>query len=131
MSERDRADRDHWLDRARSDLAAARILAAAIEVTPRVAAGLAHQAAEKALKAAIASLGVDPPRSHDLVALAHRVVATMPLAATDAQLRVLTDAHGKSRYPEPGDLVYDRDEVAMLVELAASVVLDVERALGQ
>ena len=123
-------DARHWLDLARGDLAAARVVAAASGLPSRVAVGMAHHAAEKALKAAIAFLGSDPPRSHDLVALGHRVDASLRIDATDTQLRVLTDAHGRSRYPEPDDVGFDDEDVATLVSIAASVVREVEQALS-
>jgi HEPN domain-containing protein len=88
----------YWLDLARGDLAAARAVSTNADLPPRVAVGLAHQAAEKALKALIAFLGSDPPRSHDLVALAHRVGTAVLLDVGDEDLRTLTDAHSESRF---------------------------------
>jgi HEPN domain-containing protein len=118
----------YWLELARGDLDVARFLAAAAGVPSRVAAGLAHQAAEKALQAVIASSGEEPPRSHDLVALAHRVKARLTLTVSEDALRTLTDAHAQSRYPEPEDPSYDTAEVATLVEIATSVLAAAEHA---
>ncbi len=121
----------YWLDLARGDLAAARVLSAAANVPPRVSAGLAQQAAEKALKALMASLGLEPPRSHDLVALAHRVGTAVSLGVSEDDLRALTDAHTESRYPDFRGLAHDEAEAGALVVIASSIVSDVERALGQ
>lgn len=121
----------YWLDLARGDLAAARAVSTHPELPPRVAAGLAHQAAEKALKARIASLGSDPPRSHDLVALAHRVGTPVALGVGDDGLRALTDAHAESRYPTYRGLAYDTEDAVALVALAMTIVSQVERELGQ
>jgi HEPN domain-containing protein len=121
----------YWLDLARGDLAAARVLAAAANVPPRMSAGFAQQAAEKALKALMTSLGLDPPRSHDLVAVAHRVGTAISLAVGEDDLRALTDAHAESRYPAFRGLAYDEADSIALVEIASSIVSDVERALGQ
>ena len=51
------------------DLFAARHNVADAEVAPRVACGLAHQAAKKAIKALLVVANVDPPKSHDLLRL--------------------------------------------------------------
>lgn len=120
----------YWLDLARGDLAAARVLSEAATVPPRVCAGFAQQAAEKALKALMASLGLEPPRSHDLVALAHRVGTAISLGVDEDDLRALTDAHAESRYPAFRGLTYDEADAVALVEVASCIVSDVERALG-
>jgi HEPN domain-containing protein len=121
----------HWLDLARGELAAAREISANPRLPPRVAVGLAHQAAEKALKARIASLGSDPPRTHDLVDLARRIRWTTSLDADDARLGALSDAYVESRYPTYHDVAYDRDEAAEFVAVATSIVSQMERELGQ
>jgi HEPN domain-containing protein len=132
MSERDLDEPvRYWLELAREDLEAARFLGSAPRVVPRVAAGHAQQAAEKALKAVIAASGREPPRSHDLVALAHDARARMTLTVADDALRNLTDAHMQSRYPESRDPGVDADAAQSLVEIAATVVADVEEALRQ
>jgi HEPN domain len=69
-------------------------------VPRRIAASLAQQAAEKALRAAVASVVGAAPRIHDLVRLAQIAGAPMPSATAD-QLRLLSDAHIQGRYPEP------------------------------
>ena len=120
----------YWLDLARGDLAAARIVSIDVNVPPRVAAGLAHQAAEKALKALIAFVGSDPPRSHDLVALANRATTSV-LDVGEDQLRALDDAYAESRYPTYRGLEYDREEAIALVAVASTIVSQVDRELGQ
>jgi len=120
----------YWLDLARGDLLAAQVLSADASLPPRVAADLAHQAAEKALKGLIASIGSDPPRSHDLVMLAHRVATRLVPEVGDADLRALTDAHAQARYPDHPGLGYDRDETASLVAMAGRIVGQIDRELG-
>ena len=119
----------HWLTLATGDLAAATALVAETTVPPRVAAGLAAQAAEKALKAAIANSGTDPPRSHDLVGLAHRIRGVVGLTVSEDDLRRLTDAHLLARYPEPDEASYDIAEATDLVRVASAVVREVIAAI--
>ncbi len=52
-----------WLRRAKDDLVGARRNATDTEVAPRIACTLAHQAAEKAVKALALNDGVNPPKT--------------------------------------------------------------------
>jgi len=58
-----------WTKKAEGDLRAARLLLAANPPEPDAVAFHAQQAVEKYLKAYLAHLGVDPPRTHDLITL--------------------------------------------------------------
>lgn len=121
----------YWLDLARGDLTAALLVSTDAAVPPRIAAGLAHQAAEKALKARLASFGSDPPRSHDLVALAHRLAPITVLDVDDRDLGALADAHIEARYPTYRSLTYSTEEAADLVAIAESVVNQIARELSE
>jgi HEPN domain-containing protein len=109
------------------DLLGARALLTVPEVPAREAAFLADQAAEKALKAAIASMGIEPPWTHDLVGL--RSHAPQPVIAGTLALDIvaLSAAAVAARYPDEGDPPYEHDEVERLVAIAAEI-LDVVRA---
>ena len=82
----------------------------------------AHQAAEKALKAVIASSGAEPTRTHDLVFLHRRchedVQAALARVDVDALSAVLT----VSRYPEIDEPPFDHEQAALRVADAADVV---------
>lgn len=58
-----------WVDKAEGDLRAARLLLAANPPETDAVAFHAQQAAEKYLKAYLIHLGIDPPRTHDLITL--------------------------------------------------------------
>lgn len=90
---------------------------------------MAQQAAEKALKAAIALDGDEPPRTHDLVALAARLTGPAAIQARVDDLRRLTDAHLSSRYPMPFEPAFDWSEVHELIDSASSLVEDVRQSL--
>src|SRR3989337_845941 len=62
-----------WLRIALGDLLTAAAILGDPALPPGGTAELAQQAAEKALKAAIALDGSEPPRTHDLVLLVQRV----------------------------------------------------------
>jgi HEPN domain-containing protein len=84
----------------------------------RGAATYAQQAAEKALKAAIALTGGEPPRTHDLAALANACSATLP--AID--LAPLTAALSSGRYPDLDAAPYAVHEARHLVSDARIIV---------
>jgi len=90
---------------------------------------MAQQAAEKALKAAFALDGDEPPRTHDLVALAAWLTGAAAIQARVDDLRHLTDAHASSRYPAPFEPPLDRAEVHELIASASSIVEDVRQSL--
>ena len=131
MNDRNKEPRsDYWLSLARQDLMGAHSLLADVSLEPRLSVGLAAQAAEKALKAALAATGVEPPRTHDLVALAHRSRGVVRLIAREIDLRRLSDSHQNARYPDHGEAYYHREEATELVRVADLVVTDVTIALG-
>lgn len=117
-----------WLRWAAEDLLAARHNLADAEVAPRVACGLAHQAAEKAIKALLVVAEVDPPKSHDLLRLVRMLSADAaePFLAVD--LEELTRWAIEGRYPEDLDEAVTGD-ATRAVELAALVVASAEELL--
>ena len=64
------AEAGRWLRFAAEDLRAAETLRSAPGVASRHVATLAQQSAEKALKAGLVPLDIDPPRTHNLALLA-------------------------------------------------------------
>jgi HEPN domain-containing protein len=120
---------DYWLELALGDLIAGRELATTAAVPPRCAAFFAHHAAETALKAIVAHAGSAPPRTHDLVRLAHQCPASVTLAVSVADLRSLTDAHTQAQYPDPLDAPYAADDVGSMLQIASSVVSAAQRAI--
>lgn len=96
---------------------------------PRLAATLAHQAAEEALKAAIALTGQEPPRTHDLVALATSLTGPAGVDVSIGVLRRLSDAQIGLRYPDPFEPPIDWNEVRDLIEAASDVIERVRASL--
>jgi Uncharacterized conserved protein related to C-terminal domain of eukaryotic chaperone, SACSIN len=120
---------EYWLGLATEDLACATAILDLENTQPRHSVGLASQAAEKALKAAIASVGVEPPRSHDLVALAHRSAAILRITVSEHDLRRLSDAHEQARYPASSRELFDHEEAIGLARVADTIVNEVTAAL--
>jgi len=118
-----------WWSIALGDLNGARALAAAVTVPPRHAASLAHQAAEKALKAVVALEGDEPTRTHDLVALAASLRGAPEIQHRTADLRRLTDVAITSRYPDRTETELDWAAVKELIELASSITDQVRTIL--
>ncbi len=112
----------HWWSLAMGDLVSSTAMAAAASSPPRHAAWLAHQAAEKALKAAIAASGAEPPRTHDLVTLAARLTGPASVGAPTAALRRLSDAQIWLRYPEVLEPPIRWPEVHDLIADATEIV---------
>ena len=119
-----------WLRQARSDLDAARCMAA--EAFHAQACYLAGQAAEKALKALLVAAGITPPYSHSLERFVE-MLQTQGLntqALTELRLKPLTRMNSDTRYPQgdeaPADLFDANDSQAALataedvVRIAAS-----------
>ena len=119
----------YWMELARGNLAAAQCIAGDSAAPARVAANLAQQAAEKALKATIASAGGEPPRSHDLVRLAQLAAGVVALTASPDDLRLLTDAHAQGRYPDPIGPMYDAERARGLIAIATALVSEAAAAL--
>ena len=104
------------------DLVSARASLTAAEVPAREAAFMAHQAAEKALKATIMSIGTEPPWTHDLVGLQLRAPEAVRAATLHLDITSLSGAAVAARYPDPDDVPYDRDEVARFVATASEMI---------
>lgn len=118
-----------WFSYAIGDLATARAVLADERLPAREAAYLAQQAAEKALKAAIALTGSEPPWTHDLLYLRSRAPVEVGAAAAHIDLRPLWAAGSAARYPEGDDPPYERDEIERLVADAVDIVAIVRRYL--
>jgi HEPN domain-containing protein len=110
-----------WFQVALGDLVAAQVLAAHGGLTSRAAAALAQQAAEKAIKAAIAFAGTDPPRTHDLVALAAGLRAHGLSIPESVDLAELTDGLRTGRYPDPDEPSPGTSAVADLVASSRTI----------
>lgn len=121
---------EYWLGLATEDLACATTILDLGGTQPRHSVGLAAQAAEKALKAAVTGAGVEPPRSHDLVALAHRSATVLHTTVTEHDLRRLSDAHEQARYPASPNELFEHAEATVLVRVADTIVEDVTAALA-
>lgn len=120
----------YWLRLATEDLACASAILGLANVQPRHSVGLASQAAEKALKAAVQAVGVEPPWTHDLVALAHRSATLLRVTVSEHDLRRLSDAHEQARYPASPKELFDHEEAVGLVRIARVIVSDTTAALG-
>lgn len=119
----------YWLGLATEDLACATAILDLANTQPRHSVGIAAQAAEKALRAAVASVGLEPPRSHDLVALAHRSAAILRITVSEHDLRRLSDAHEQARYPASSKELFDHEVAIGLARVADTIVNEVTAAL--
>lgn len=116
-----------WVRTAIGDLADARAIVDADDAPLRGAAYHAQQAAEKALKAAIAFAGTVPPRVHDLALLNAGIPGLFDGSEPAPDLTRLSAAVITARYPDPDDPPYDLDEVERLI-VDADAVLRAVRA---
>jgi HEPN domain-containing protein len=114
---------------ATEDLTGATISLGLDGIEPRHSVGFAVQAAEKALKAAVAATGAEPPWTHDLVALAHRSTAIVRVTVSEHDLRRLSDAHEQSRYPASAAERFDAAEAVELTQVATVIVAEMLSAL--
>ena len=124
------ADADNvawWMRMAVGDLVGARASLTAAEVPVREAAFMAHQAAEKALKATILWIGMEPPWTHDLVGLRLRAPEAVRAATLHLDITALAGAAVAARYPDPDDAPYGHDEVGRFLATASEIV-EVSRA---
>jgi hypothetical protein len=64
-----------WLELAGDDLSAAQLLAPSQQITDSIVGFHCQQAIEKALKAVLTSLGVEFPKTHDIVLLRDQLAA--------------------------------------------------------
>ncbi len=108
-----------WLRQARRDLRAARLLAN--NELCGESAFHSQQAAEKALKALLSALGVQPPKTHSLeylmVLIERRGVSTREIR----EASLLTDYAVEARYPDFGEEP-SCDEAVSAISLARRVV---------
>lgn len=111
-----------WLRIALGDLRTAQSLVKIGSIPARASGQFAQQAAEKALKAAIASTGSEPTRTHDLVYLTLRCRAELQLDVTSIDVAELSAVLARSRYPIAGDPPIERDEATRWVADAQRVV---------
>ena len=129
MSPRERFAPDdprEWLNRARSNLALAknRVPDAYLEDL----CFEAHQAAEKAIKSRLISLGIEFPYVHDLARLLSLVEqAGLPLPDIVHRAGELTPYAMFTRYPAPSRPVTE-EEYLLAIEVAEAVVDWVEEA---
>ena len=125
-----RADARRWLRQAENDLAFARM--ALREGFHAQTCFVAHQVAEKALKALAYYRGDRYVVGHSLMELLRDLEGTYPeLSAHSGLARVLDRHYVPTRYPDawPGNVpfeVYDRDDAAGAVEGADAIVQTVE-----
>ena len=119
----------YWMKLATEDLACAALILGVDGTQPRHSVRLAAQATEKALKAAVAATGAEPPWTHDLVALAHRASAILRLTVSEHDLRRLSDAHEQARYPASPAELFEPEETVELTEVATLVVHESRSAL--
>jgi HEPN domain-containing protein len=105
-----------WFEKARHDIRTAELLLSAGEYPADIVCFHSQQAAEKALKGALAFTGVIAPFTHDLV----RLVALLPSGSAEviADATSLSPYAVASRYPDANEK-YD-DALARLA-LAASL----------
>ena len=119
-----------WLRWANEDLIAAGHNAADAEIAPRVACGLAQQAAEKAIKALLVAADVDPPKSHNLLRLARMLTEERARLLLEVDLEELTRWAIEGRYPEDLDEATSTD-ATRAVELARQITALAHRALEE
>ena len=109
-----------WLQRARSNLAIARIGKHAGIILEDLCFE-AQQAAEKALKALLLFYGAEPPRTHAFTLLLTDLANYQDIPDAISEVVDLTDYAVQMRYPGDYYPVSD-EEYARAVELAARVV---------
>jgi HEPN domain-containing protein len=119
-----------WLRWANEDLLAARHSSADAEIAPRVACGLAQQAAEKAVKALLVAADIDPPKSHNLLRLARMLAADQASELFEVDLEELTRWAIEGRYPDDLDEATTSD-ADRAVALASQVTALAHRAIGE
>jgi len=93
------AEAGRWLRFAAEDLKAAEALQSAPGVAARHVATLAQQAAEKAVKAGLVLLDIDPPRTHNLELLVDVLPNDWAVGRSSADLARLSLWLVESRYP--------------------------------
>lgn len=112
---------EEWLEKAEEDFRAASSLDP--ESTPGAICFHCQQCIEKYLKASLAAVGMDPPRTHDLIALNDDLRrADAGFAILAQRLQVLTPYSVPVRYPGVGAAPDDaRQAVETMHELRAQI----------
>lgn len=110
-----------WLRFADEDLAAAKSLASDASVPARQACYFAQQAAEKAIKAALVLMDIDPPRTHSLDALRDTLPGGWGIQTAFTDLAWLSEWNASGRYP--GDWPEARNEDAERAIAEAGAVI--------
>lgn len=113
---------NRWLEQAIEDLTAARRLADDPEMPPRLAAFLAHLAAEKAIKGVLIARGIAIRKIHDLVELQSTLIPDDAAAVSSEDVDVLLPWNIAGRYP--ADMGDADSETATLTVQAASRIVD-------
>jgi HEPN domain-containing protein len=116
-----------WIAKADEDIEAADLCLGAGDRMANVAAFHAQQAAEKLLKALIATAGIEPPRVHDLMELNDLAVDAAPdIGRLSESIEAITPWAILTRYPTHGDTppptpVEVADALALVKQLRALV----------
>jgi HEPN domain-containing protein/predicted nucleotidyltransferase len=110
-----------WLKYAEEDAVVAHALLADDNISPRHACYYAQQAAEKALKAALTFVDIDPPRSHNLDALRNTLPPGWAVQSQFRELEHLAMWNAVGRYPADWPEATSAD-ARSAVELAESVL---------
>lgn len=117
-----------WIGFAERDLRAAEVLADQEGALGPVVLFHCQQAAEKALKAVIATSGSVPPPIHTLLPLLQRCLTSRPaLADLRADLEELEPYSVSPRYPDVAE-EYDRESVERGLAAARRVLEEVRRS---
>lgn len=123
-------DTARWLRYAEEDLTTAETFLEHPHVPPRQVCWHAHQAAEKALKAALIFLQIDFRRTHDLNVLRDLLPERWHLKTAQPNLGSLNRWAVQARYPEEGQEATETDASAA-VEHARAVWTSVSIQLTQ
>ncbi len=122
------ANADEWLKFAGADLRAARLLLADTAVPSRIACFHAHQAAEKALKAALVEESTPFRKTHDLIVLVGLLAQSLAAELMTMDVLLLQPWAVDGRYP--GDLPdATHAEASEVVATAEAIVAAVDRWL--
>lgn len=118
-----------WLDQAVEDLGAARHLANDPDVPARLAAFLAHLAAEKALKGTLIARDIAVRKIHDLVALQASLPPGDALVVASTDVDLLTPWNIEGRYPAAEVASDDAKLATSTVNAAERIVTALRRAV--
>ena len=123
-----------WLRYAREDLAAAKSPEDETTLAARHRCMLAQQAAEKALKAALILLDIDPPRTHNLQLLVDLLPKDWSVSSVSVDFARLSVWIVESRYPGdwPEATSADADTaVAGAASIVEAVASKIERSSAE